>query len=454
MPTEDGWEPSPRIEPNAPLLVWRQVPGTDVTLQVRNDDAGTVMLAYAADYHANVEPLRDADSACYTPTNSVSTSNHLNATAMDLNWDSHPFQTRGTFNADQMSKLRDLLAFYKGVIFWAGDWDDPVDEMHHQMDYGSYDQERSGQLAAWIKANIRPDGFSIYHRDTPAPPVVTPVVTPTPPVLDPVGVLAAAVGISTDAAATILPAITQGLIGSNCTNVNRIAMWLAQEGEESASFTATVEIGDLDGSTYQGRTWEQITGAANYAAFSKWCFSKGLVPTATYFADNPAALGDPQWESLGAVWYWTVARPAINGMADAGDVQGVTQAINGGLNGLAERQRRYNLALAQGDALLTLLAPAADTGGTVTLTVAQDQWNQLLADVAYIKAQLGPTDPNWGPGSSFGKDASGNELTQRDGLVKMGQNITDVEGAVVAIAKVLPQLAPKPATPQPPVVNP
>jgi hypothetical protein len=173
MPTEDGWEPSPRIEPNDPLLVWRKIPGSDVTIQVRNDHAGTVMLAYAADYHAYVEPLVDRMTACYTPTNSVSTSNHLNATAMDFNWDYYPWKQRGNLNGDKLARLRELLDYWRGIMFWAGDWDDAyVDEMHHQMDYGSYELERNGQLAQWIKDHIRPDGFSTYRRGN-APAVMT-----------------------------------------------------------------------------------------------------------------------------------------------------------------------------------------------------------------------------------------------------------------------------------------
>jgi hypothetical protein len=180
MPTENGWEPSPRINPNDPLLVWRTVPGSDVTLQVRNDDAGTAMLAYAADYNAYVEPLVDRMTACYTPTNSVSTSNHLNATAMDFNWEYYPWKKRGNLNGDKLKRLRDLLAYWRGIMFWAGDWSDAyVDEMHHQMDYGSYDLERNGQLRQWIKDHIRADGFSTYQRGN-APIVTTPSVMTVP----------------------------------------------------------------------------------------------------------------------------------------------------------------------------------------------------------------------------------------------------------------------------------
>lgn len=178
MPTENGWEPSPRIDPNDPLLVWRTVPGSDVRLQVRNDDAGTAMLAYAADYHAYVEPLVDRMTACYTPTNSVSTSNHLNATAMDFDWEYYPWKQRGNLNGDKLARLRDLLAYWQGIMFWAGDWSDAyVDEMHHQMDYGSYDLERNGQLGQWIKDHIRADGFSTYQRGNADVPPPAPVLS-------------------------------------------------------------------------------------------------------------------------------------------------------------------------------------------------------------------------------------------------------------------------------------
>src|SRR6185312_1346367 len=47
-------------------------------------------------------------------------------------------------------------------------------------------------------------------------------------------VLAQATGLSPARAQEILPAVTSGLEQSDCTNANRIAMWLAQIGHESA----------------------------------------------------------------------------------------------------------------------------------------------------------------------------------------------------------------------------
>ncbi|MDV6979670.1 glycoside hydrolase family 19 protein [Mycobacterium intracellulare] len=356
--TENGWQPSPRIEPDSPLLVWRTVPGTNVTLQVRNDDIGRVMLALAADYHAYIAPLRDADSACYTPTNSVATSNHLNATAMDLNWNDHPFQKRGSFTPEQLATTRELVGngdtdggFYEGWMFWAGYWDDPVDEMHWQAGYGTYG--RDAELADFIRRKIRPDGFSTFRRDNPAPEP------------DAAAVLAAATGLSRDRAAQILPAVQSGIALSECTTVNRIAMWLAQIGHESDNFNATEEYDKGDGGLterwkYLGRTWIQITWRSNYAGFSQWAFERGICPTPTYFVDNPAELADLRYAGDGPAWYWTVARPQINAMCDSRDLIGVTRAINGGTNGLDDRTARWNRALAQGDALLTLTTDGDD----------------------------------------------------------------------------------------------
>lgn len=379
MPSENGWEPS-RIDPNSPLLVWRTVPGTNVSLQVRDDDAGRIMLAFAADYHANVEPLRDADSACYTPTNSVATSNHLNSTGMDLNWNSHPFRVRGTFTPAQMVQIRKLLAFYDGMIFWAGDWTDPIDEMHWQMDYGSWNNPA---VANFVKTKIRADGFSTYQRETTIPASE-----------DAAKVLAQLMGnqLSLDRYRELLPAFSACLIACECNNVNRIAMAGAQLGHESLGLYYSEEIAsgaryegrsDLgntqpgDGVRFKGRSWIQVTGRHNYTALSKWAFGKGLVPTPTYFVDNPTELASDQYAGLGAAWYWVVARPDINELSDKRDLITVTQRINGGQNGIDDRRTRYQRALGMGDALLTLTTAGDD--------MFTDDDRNLLKQIAEIR---------------------------------------------------------------------
>lgn len=166
MASENGWEPA-RVGPDA--LEWVTVPGTDVTLQLMKGWPLAIMRAYAADYNAFVEPLRDPDSAAWTPTNSVATSNHLNGTAMDLNWNSHPFRVSfAGYDQRMIDTMREILDFYEDTMFWAQDWDSPKDCMHHQMGYGSWNNPRTGDF---IRRKIRADGYSMFRRgNTPPPP--------------------------------------------------------------------------------------------------------------------------------------------------------------------------------------------------------------------------------------------------------------------------------------------
>lgn len=140
---------------------WVTVPGTDVRLEIQQGQPLAILRAFAADYNAFVEPLRDADSACWTPTNSVGTSNHLSGSGCDFNWSGHPFRVRGTFRDDQMATIRELLEFYEDTIFWGGDWDNPIDEMHWQLGYETYGNPAT---QSFIDRKIRSDGFSTFRR--------------------------------------------------------------------------------------------------------------------------------------------------------------------------------------------------------------------------------------------------------------------------------------------------
>ncbi|AGT14260.1 endolysin [Mycobacterium phage Adzzy] len=176
---------------------------------------------------------------------------------------------------------------------------------------------------------------------------------------DAVEILSQATGLSTERALEILPAVRDGLIASECVNANRIAMWLAQVGHESASFKYTEEIAKNGRyAPYIGRTWIQITWDYNYRAFSQWCFDRGLVSTPDYFVRNYTDLALLKWAGLGAAWYWTVARTDINALSDRRDLETVTLRINGGHNGIADRRERYDRASALGDRLLALISDA------------------------------------------------------------------------------------------------
>lgn len=380
--SENGWRPA-TLPSNSGLLVWKTIPGRpDVSLQVMRGLPEVFIPAWAADWNAYIEPLRDADSASYTPTNSVATSNHLNGTACDLNWDSHPFRQRGSLNVRQMQALSDMEVFYEGWMFWAGRWDDPVDEMHSQMGYNTWN--RNTAALDFIARKIRSDGFSTFRRGALSPsdpPAAGGQPSAPPPAPDdadsPAKVLYDAVPvIDEDRAAELVGAVSAGLLAAQCTNVKRIAMYLAQCGHESDGFATTEEYADGsayditndrqlalqlgntqpgDGPRFKGRSWIQVTGRFNYQAFSQWAYDTGITTDNAYFVNNPAALAELQYAGIGSAWYWTVARPDINTLSDAGDVTTVTRRINGGTTNLADRINRYNQAIALGDQLLALI---------------------------------------------------------------------------------------------------
>ena len=341
---------------------WITVPGTNppVSLQIQQGWPLAILRAFVADWNAYIEPVYDNDSCCWTPTNSVGNSNHLSGTAVDVRWQSHPFQVEDAgFSPAQIATMREMLAFYENTVYWGNDWGKqgigPFDAMHVQCAGNTYGNPHT---ADFIARKIRADGYSTFRRDG------QPGMQP-PSVPGAVDVLARATGLTTERSAQILPAVTSGLQQSECMNVNRIVMWLAQCGHESAGFNATEEYqnGPMDQERwiYKGRTWIQLTWRSAYAGFGQWCYDRGLVTDPNVFVNNPKSLADLQWAGLGAAYYWTTTRretrryPTLNEASDARDILTATQIINGGLNGLDDRTARYNRALALGDQLLALV---------------------------------------------------------------------------------------------------
>lgn len=151
---------------------WVTIPGCDppVKLQIQKGQPLQILRAFVADYNEFVEPVRDADSACWTRTNSVGSSNHLSGTAVDLRWDSHPFHVSyGGFTPEKTKAMRDLLAFYtyegQKIIWWGQDWGEqgigPYDCMHSNLAPGTFNNPKT---QAFIDKFIRPDGRSTYRR--------------------------------------------------------------------------------------------------------------------------------------------------------------------------------------------------------------------------------------------------------------------------------------------------
>ena len=153
----------------------------------------------------------------------------------------------------------------------------------------------------------------------------------------------------------LLPAMVECLRQAQCNTENRVAFLLANVAHETAGLVYSEEIAsgeayegraDLGntepgwGVKYKGRGWLQLTGAENYRQFSQWAYEKGIAPTPTHFFDHPELVADDRYVGLSTSWYWTVARPDINSLCDANDFTSVVIRINGGTNGLDDRERR------------------------------------------------------------------------------------------------------------------
>ena len=92
-----------------------------------------------------------------------------------------------------------------------------------------------------------------------------------------------------------------------------------------------------DGWFYRGRGLIQITFKDNYRAFAD---SIGMD---FEILNKPNLLATPQYAVESAGWFFKAH--GCNELADAGDFKGVTKRINGGLNGLADRQALWDQCL-------------------------------------------------------------------------------------------------------------
>jgi putative chitinase len=160
--------------------------------------------------------------------------------------------------------------------------------------------------------------------------------------------------------ATLFPFLTAAVNEFGIDQPARTAAFLAQLAHESAQFRFMEEIwgptaaqrryeppgklaGDLgntetgDGRRFKGRGPIQITGRANYRRFGD-LLSLDLVS-----APEQAALPDVAFRIAGLYW----SKKGLNELADrvtAEAFREITRRINGGFNGLEERERFYETA--------------------------------------------------------------------------------------------------------------
>jgi predicted chitinase len=170
-------------------------------------------------------------------------------------------------------------------------------------------------------------------------------------------------GLSKSKAQDYLGPMEQAMVEFDITSEMRSRMWLAQAGHESgslvyfeeiasgAAYEGRKDLGNIypgDGTKYKGRGPIQITGRYNYTEAQK---AMGIP-----LVDQPQLAADPFGAAFRISSWWWYAN-GLNKISDTGDVVAATKKINGGTNGLSDRQKRYDLAKAQGAKVIVQALP-------------------------------------------------------------------------------------------------
>ena len=155
-----------------------------------------------------------------------------------------------------------------------------------------------------------------------------------------------------------LPHLNQALQTYGVDTLQRTAAFIAQLAHESGEFrwmeeiwgptdpqrryeppgTLAARLGNTqpgDGKRFKGRGPIQITGRFNYAKYGA-LLGVDLVA-------KPELAAMPEFAFATAGLYWQ--SNGLNELADAGDFVKITRRINGGTNGLPDRQKYHALAL-------------------------------------------------------------------------------------------------------------
>ncbi len=123
-----------------------------------------------------------------------------------------------------------------------------------------------------------------------------------------------------------------------------------------------------DGYRYRGGGLLQTTGRANYKRMGDLAEAD--------FETSPTLIVDPAYALAPALGEWTEGH--LNDAADRNDLPSITRVINGGVNGLAERQALF-------DQIWPLLDPSAPAAGQPAAASSDTLWlqqslNHLRAD--------------------------------------------------------------------------
>jgi len=173
--------------------------------------------------------------------------------------------------------------------------------------------------------------------------------------------LSKASGLSVEKAGGFLPFFLKAFSHAKLDTKEKKAAFIAQVMHETGGlkwvrelwgptpaqkrYEGRLDLGNLqegDGKRFMGRGWIQVTGRFNYRSMSERLAPYG----APNFELNPKELESPEWAAMSAAEFWNYKR--LNQFFGSKGVRFValTKEINGGRNGLEDRQQRYERAIA------------------------------------------------------------------------------------------------------------
>lgn len=121
---------------------------------------------------------------------------------------------------------------------------------------------------------------------------------------------------------------------ASSAGINAVRAAMASGPQSVAELMYGGRMGNVmpgDAYNFRGRGAIQLTGRDNYAAAGK--------ALGVDLLKNPELASDPKVAAQIATWYWK--KNGVGAAAMNGDVTAVTEKINGGRNGLADRQAQY-----------------------------------------------------------------------------------------------------------------
>ena len=132
--SQNGWPASPDQKEIG--IKEFKIKNTDRKMRLQKD-AGVILTALAAEFHAQVEPIDEGvfDDWAYAYRevrgSDSDLSNHSSGTAIDLNATKHPLHAENTFTKQQAATIRELCKKYG--VRWGGDYTKRKDEMHFEI---------------------------------------------------------------------------------------------------------------------------------------------------------------------------------------------------------------------------------------------------------------------------------------------------------------------------------